>query len=288
VSAETGSVTKRAAKKAPAQVPDEDARLLAEQAEEEEAAAQREAAAVFADAVAPEPEDGEKESSGDGPSAGPGLGPLGLPDDLAADLPPAVMAILAAQAAQTAATQAAMTKVMETLAERVAGHNGSEITLSGSAEQLLRQLNGTVSDGGDGDDPLDEAVVFIHRGREGKVIKKSRQRITMPDGTQAFTTGVTADFAPNGMFSTRNREMVAYLKSRPGWMVEYWALGAEPHAAIDPSETLKAIFRLSMSLDDKGLAELEVEERATHKRPGVLQALAAARSQVQAFEGAEA
>lgn len=212
----------------------------------------------------------------------------GLPADLVDDLPPAVMAILAAQAQATAAQTAALTKVVETLAEKVAGQSGHEITLAGEAKDLLRQLTGTVTDGGDGDNPLDEPVVFISRGRNCNVVKKARNRLTMPDGSQAFTTGVHADFSPSGMFATRNPDMVEYLKARPGFGNEYWLMGAEPHAQVNPGETLRRIFELAMQLDDGALAELESEERATHKRPAVLQALAAAREQVQAFETADA
>lgn len=209
-----------------------------------------------------------------------------LSADLTHDLPPAVIAILAQMAAQTAA----VTKVMETMAEKVAGRSGSnaELVLSGDAQQLLLQLSGTVSDGGDGDNPLDEPVVFIAKGANTVVIKKSRNRMTMPDGTQAFTTGVQADFSPNGMYSTRNPDMVAYLKARPGYGTVYWTLGNEPAAQIDPSPTLERVFELTMALDDVGLAEMEAEERATHKRVGVLQALQAARKKVQTFESAQA
>lgn len=212
----------------------------------------------------------------------------GLPAELARDLPPAVLAILAMNAQATAAQTAALTKAVEMMAEKVAGQGGHEITLAGDAKDLLRQLSGTVTDGGDGDNPLDEPVVFISRGRNCNVVKKARNRLTMPDGSQAFTTGVHADFSPSGMFATRNPDMVEYLKARPGFGNEYWVMGAEPHAQVNPSEILRRIFELAMQLDDGALAELESEERATHKRPAVLQALAAAREQVQAFETADA
>jgi hypothetical protein len=305
VSDETGS-PKKAAKKPAASKPsaglsEEDKALLAEQ--EAEAAEAREQGNGEPEALEglqqdvnelreqrlgsldPDPFVDDEPGGGDEPAEG--VVP-GLPAELASDLPPAVLAILAAQAQATAAQTAALTKAVETMAERFAGQSGAEITLSGDAQDLLRQLSGTVSDGGDGDNPLDEPVVFISRGRQCNVIKKARNRLTMPDGSQAFTTGVHADFSPNGMFTTRNSEMVEYLKARPGFGNEYWIMGAEPHAQVNPSEILKRIFELAMQLDDGALQELESEERATHKRPAVLQALAAARQQVQAFEGAEA
>jgi hypothetical protein len=207
VSEKTGTA-KRGAK------PTEDAELLAQQAREEEEGpepvvegidvAEPEPAAETVDApVAPEPASAAASS------------------DLAAIL---------------AANNAAMMQAVELLAEKLAGQGGREvqIALEGPVEDLVRQLAGTVSDGGDGEDPLPAPVTFVARGAMFKAIKKPRYRGVGPTGEQIFTTGVAADFAPTGMFSTRNREMAEWLRGRPGFNVDFWEQGAEPFSAPDP------------------------------------------------------
>lgn len=206
------------------------------------------------------------------------------PDDLMADLPPAVAAILAGQAQQ----QAALTQALEMLAEKVAGQRGTEVQVSlgsggESAEKLLKQLVGTVEDGGDGEEPLEHPVTYISKGSHFKAIYKPRYRGVGPTGEQFFTTGIAADFAPHGQWTTKNREMAEWLETRPGFGTDFWRQGAEPFSAPDPSTILEQIMDAMLALDDARLAELEAEERASHKRPLVLKQLQAARNRVQGF-----
>jgi hypothetical protein len=107
---------------------------------------------------------------------------------------------------------------------------------------LAAALDGTTSDGGDGEDPLDEPVVFRSRGAEFKCIVVPRRRFTGPTGEQYFTNGITLDFSPNGEYSTRNRRNVELLRRRPGMNREYWEVGKEPHSAPDPQLVIEAII----------------------------------------------
>lgn len=187
-----------------------------------------------------------------------------------------------------AAVLAAQTRILEVLAEKLAGQSGREVQVqlgSGgeSAETLLKQLVGTVEDGGDGDDPLEYPVTYISKGSQFKAIKKPRYRGVSPTGEQFFTTGIAADFAPHGQWTTRNRDMAAWIETRPGFGTDFWRQGAEPFSAPDPSKILEQIMDAILALDDARLAQLEADEKASHKRPLVLGQLAAARNRVQGF-----
>jgi hypothetical protein len=158
-----------------------------------------------------------------------------------------------------------------------------ETKLEGGVGDLAAALDGTMDDGGDGDDPLDEPVVFRSRGAEFKCIVVPRRRFTGPTGEQYFTNGVGMNFSPDGVYSTRNRRNVEALRRRPGMNREYWEVGKEPHSAPDPQLVVGRIFDLALALDDAGLEEIEMQERASHKREIVLKAVSAARLKVQGF-----
>lgn len=201
------------------------------------------------------------------------------------ELPPIVKAFVEGQAAQTAALQAGL----EALAEKFAGATGREVQVSlgsdgASAPSLIEQLKGTVDDGGPGEVPLEKPVVFVARGAMYKVVLRPRYRGVSPTGEQYFTTGSAADFAPTGQYQTTNPETVELLKSRPGFGTDFWIQGSEPFSAPDPKVILGEIFAAAMSLDDDELARLEADERASHKRKVVLDALELARTRVQGFE----
>lgn len=209
-----------------------------------------------------------------------------LPDDLELDLPPAVAAILAGQQAQQQAQQQALTAALEMLAEKVAGQTGVERTvpLNGSVDDLVRGLEGTSTAGETlPDDQLEKPVVFISKGAAYRVVRKPRHRFQSPNGEQFFTTGLAADFAPHARFETDSQEWVDYLRGRPGFGFDFWELGNEPHTAPDPGVVLAQIMGAMLELDDSELAKIETEERASHKRKVVLDAVGVARNKVQGF-----
>jgi hypothetical protein len=202
------------------------------------------------------------------------------------EVPAGLAVILEQMAASSAATQAAVLELAKAQATATeAANRPRETALTGDSGSLAAQLDGTTSDGGDGDDPLDEPVLFRSRGKEFRLNVVPRRRFTGPTGEQYFTNGVSLDFSPDGVYSTRNRRNVEILRSRPGMNREYWEVGKEPHTAPDPQLVVEKIIDLTLQLDDEGLAQIEADERASHKRPAVLQAAAAARLKIQGFTG---
>jgi hypothetical protein len=203
-----------------------------------------------------------------------------LPEELAKDLPPAVLAFMAHQAAQTNRILEGMFEVVS----KQAAKTGSEVTLEGSVEELVQQLSGTVSAGPPPENPLPYPVVFVSKGAMFKAIRKPRFRTTTHDGQQFFTTGIAYDFAPNGRFETVDPLAAEWLRGRPGMNNLYWEELKPPFTAPDPGALFERIIDLALALDDGPLAELEEEEKASHKRPAVLAAIKHARTKIQGFE----
>jgi hypothetical protein len=201
------------------------------------------------------------------------------------EVSPDLALILEQMAASTAATQAVVLQLAQSQAAATeAANKPRETALTGDAGSLAAALDGTTSDGGDGEDPLDEPVFFRSRGKEFKMCVVPRRRFTGPDGAQFFTNGITLDFSPHGEYRTRNRRNVELLRGRPGMDREYWEVGKEPHTAPDPQLVIDSIMDATLALDDAALAEIEAQERASHKREAVLKAVASARLKVQGFQ----
>lgn len=243
---------------------------------------QQDMAAATAAAEAAEQEEQQEEAPE--PPAAPEL-----PPEMLEGLPPAVVAFITSQSMAAAAQAANTAKLMEGMFELVtkqAAKAGTEVKLEGDVDALVHQLSGTVSAGPPPENPLPVPVVFISKGSMFKAIRKPRYRTTMPNGEQFFTTGITYDFAPSGTFATVDPEAVKWLRSRPGFNTLYWMEQEPPFSAPDPSVMLERIIDLALALDDAGLAKLEEEEQASHKRPPVLASIARARSRVQGYEEA--
>ena len=199
------------------------------------------------------------------------------------EIPPALAAVLEQMAAAQRENTNAILELAKGMADRPAAGQERETAIKGDVGELAAALDGTTSDGGDGEDPLDTPVTFVSRGREMKVIVVPRRRYTGPTGEQYFTNGITLDFAPNGQYTTRNRRNVEILRARPGMNREYWELGKEPHAKPSAEPVLDAIFDAVLALDDAALEAIEAEERETHQRDEVLRAVRKARERVQGF-----
>jgi hypothetical protein len=207
------------------------------------------------------------------------------PDEDEGSAPIEIPAPLAAVLETMAAAQRENTEAILALAkaQAAAAPAARETALKGDVGELAAALDGTTSDGGDGEDPLEEPVTFMSKGAEMKVIVVPRRRYTGPTGEQYFTNGITLDFGPNGQYTTRNRRNVEILRSRPGMNREYWELGKEPHAKPNPQLVIDAIFAAVLELDDEKLAEIERTEQQGHKREEVLRAVRSARERVQGF-----
>lgn len=230
-------------------------------------------------ARAEEPEEDEQ------PAAAPA--PPELPPEMLEGLPAAVVAFITAQQAAAAAQAAQTNKLLEgmfAMVERTAAKQGREVTLEGSVDELVAQMSGTVTTGPPPENPLPRPVVFISKGAMFKAVRKPRYRTVMPTGEQYFTTGITYDFAPNGIFETVDPAAVAWLKKRPGMNVEYWEQESPPHTEPDPATLMDRIIDMALELDDAGLAALEADEKASWKRPVVLAAIKRARRRIQGFQ----
>lgn len=198
----------------------------------------------------------------------------------AEDVPGWAKGLMAATMAQTAQ----MADAIFALAERQSAATGQEIALKGSVDELVAQLSGTITEGPPPENPLAEPVVFIAKGAMFKAVRKSRQRMVMPNGEQAFTTGITYDFAPSGRYMTIDPSAVTWLEGRPGFGVEYWRQDKPPHAAPDAGLVLDKVLDLALALDDDGLRELLETEQASHKRKIVIDRINQARKRVQGFD----
>ena len=123
-------------------------------------------------------------------------------------------------------------------------------------------------------------IVFRARGTAFKaVIRPSHRRLT--EHGSEFVPGEYADFAPNAMYRTGEQRIIDHLRGLPSFNVEFFEVGKEPGREADPQMVLEAISQATIELDDDRLAVLEAEERAGENRGTVVQAVAAARQQVQ-------
>lgn len=210
-----------------------------------------------------------------------------LPPEMLEGLPPSVVAFIALQQQAAAAQAAQSQKLLEgmfAMVEKQAARTGKEIQLEGDVDALIEQMSGTVSAGPPPENPLPRPVVFVSKGAMFHAVRKPRYRNVGPNGEQYFTTGITYDFAPNGRFETVDPKAAEWLRKRPGMNVEYWEETAPPHTAPDPGVLMERIIDMALELDDAGLAALQTDEEASHKRPIVLSAIKRARRRIQGFQ----
>jgi hypothetical protein len=129
--------------------------------------------------------------------------------------------------------------------------------------------------------------MFRSKGHGFRAVMVARNRTTMPNGevrvfgTDEYPAGKTIEFAPAGEYVTDDPREIAYLKSLPTFNLEFWQVGAEPHAIPDPKPIMEKVAEATVTVDDETLARLEEEERATWKRKFVLDSIRAARERVQ-------
>lgn len=191
---------------------------------------------------------------------------------------------LAATEERLAAAMEVMATIAQQGAGRDAGGNGGDWGTLSQAE-ALRKMQGTVSDMLEGDTLLEDVgeqpVTFISKGAYFKSNRLSRQRTTAPNGEVAVSKGVCYDFAPLGTYTAKTVEAVAWLRSRPMLNLEFWELGKEPHAAPNADKVMDKILEALGDFDDGALEAIELIEQASHKREGVLKAVAKARKVVQ-------
>jgi hypothetical protein len=127
-----------------------------------------------------------------------------------------------------------------------------------------------------------EPVVFRSRGINFSIVRVPRHRWTATNGEAQVTDGVRYEFAHGrGDLVVRNAEVADYIRSRPSFNVEVWEVGKEPHAAPDPARELDRIMQAGFDLDLGALAEIEEKERASFNRKVIIDAIAAAKRQIQ-------
>ena len=127
-----------------------------------------------------------------------------------------------------------------------------------------------------------EPVTFRARGRNQRIVRVPATRWTTLNGEAQHAGGISYDFAPTGDFTALNSNVANFLRGRPMFNVEFWELGAEPHAAPDPSVVLDKVLQATMELDLDTLEELRAKEAASHGRKVVLDAITAAQRRIKA------
>lgn len=187
--------------------------------------------------------------------------------------------------AQEATSNDRLASVLETLGEQLASRGVEQATFQPGERpgDVMAQLEGKVSLGEHSGRLTPGGVprVFIARGRNLRVIRKSRIRYTDARGQLVVTEGIHYPFEPDGRFETDDADVVEYLQSRPSFGSEFWEMGHDPAAAPDPQPVLDTIMSAAIDLDDAQLAEVERVELETLKRDVVLNSVRAARRRVQ-------
>jgi hypothetical protein len=85
---------------------------------------------------------------------------------------------------------------------------------------------------------------------------------------------VAADFAPNGLFSTSDPKLIAWLREHPDNGIQFLEKGNEPGRLLPSEEEFRAqVVDAATQADVGGLRQLVDEERGSHGR-GELIALA--------------
>lgn len=149
----------------------------------------------------------------------------------------------------------------------------------------------TPADDGDGDNigpaPVDE-VVFRSKGVNFRAVRVPRHRWTAPNGEVQVSDGVTYEFAPKGEFRTDDPEAIAYLRGLGSFNREFWEVGNEPGRIPDSGPMIERVAAASAALNLEALDELELEERAGHKRHDVLTHITASKVAVKKMLEAQA
>ena len=190
------------------------------------------------------------------------------------ELTPAVQAILA----QMAATQQQLVEAIA--AGQAPAPAPARSSWAGMAkDDAEAELQGTVSTGPEpeGEDLLEHEVVFRSSDKHHNVIRRSRHRVTLPNGEVRISEGVHFNFEPAGEFRTRSRAVADYLRSRPGFNLVFWEVGAEPDRVPSPEGVLRRVMAAMRDLDVETLDSIEREERQGHKREIVLNSISGAR-----------
>lgn len=118
---------------------------------------------------------------------------------------------------------------------------------------------------------------FRARGQNHSVtLVKPEVRYT-EKGLRQESGGIIADFAPDGLLETRDPKIIALLRGKDGFNVDYFEEGNEP-GAVKPTEVevLTAINAATIQLDIAQLDGLLEEEKAGHNRPVVIGTLTSA------------
>jgi hypothetical protein len=167
-----------------------------------------------------------------------------------------------------------------------------------STAAIWRSLDKAISAGV----PLEDGTVIPHSGkyterpvtfkqlniRNGvgylNVIRKARARTISGSGEPVVTQGVHYNFGPNGEFTTDDKNVVEFLKGRPGFGSVYAVLGDEPGRAPDAGPVLDEIMDCQANYDIEGLDRIAQQERRTHKRDIVLKTADAAKKAVRRHE----
>lgn len=200
---------------------------------------------------------------------------------LAAGPAPETSAVVEALQAVTQTLQAMQASAAES--DRASRAAFKEHESPQSVEQSLR---GSVTRGEHSGRHADRHVTFRSRGSQFNVVRKARHRFIDGTGEAIVTPGVHYQFETagdgGGEFITDDLAVIEYLQRRPGFDREFWILGAEPGGAPSAEPMLDAIIDARVNLDIEALDAIEHEERATHGRSQVLQAVAAARRGIRA------
>ena len=118
-------------------------------------------------------------------------------------------------------------------------------------------------------------VMFRSRGTGFRVVLDPKRPRFDSVGTHiGDTAGAVAEFKPNGMYETRDPEVVAFLMSRDSFNLEFFRVGMEPGRAPDSAPTLDRILQAALDLDSATIEELLEAERAEggHQRGDVINA----------------
>jgi hypothetical protein len=116
-----------------------------------------------------------------------------------------------------------------------------------------------------------EPVKFRSKGVNHRIVRVAATRWTTLNGEAQHAGGISYDFAPGrGEFVALNSDVAEFLRARPAFNREFWEVGAEPHAAPDPSIVLDKVQQALFDLDLDALAELKALEQASHRRKVVL------------------
>lgn len=118
---------------------------------------------------------------------------------------------------------------------------------------------------------------FYSRGHAQTVTIESPDIVYDDHGHRIEKGGTIADFAPDGWYETDDDDIVAVLREREGYNLDFFEEGNEPDA-IKPTEgdAIATIIEATAAEDDEAIQKVLDEEKATHNRPTVVGAATAA------------